>query len=49
VGDLDRLDGTPFRALTWLVVVPGALLVVLGGLVLVPRRRRANAPIAVAG
>ena len=49
VGDLDRLDGTPFRALTWLVVVPGALLALLAGLALAPRRRRrANAPIAVA-
>ena len=29
VGDLRRLGGTPFRALTWVVVVPGAVLALL--------------------
>jgi hypothetical protein len=29
VDDLSRLDGTPFRGLTWFVVVPGAVLALL--------------------
>jgi len=38
VGDQKRLEGTPFRALTWFVVVPGALLALAAGLALRPRR-----------
>jgi len=51
VADLQRLDGTPFRALTWFVVVPGFVLTLLAGLALrgtAPSTRRRPAA-AVAG
>jgi hypothetical protein len=38
VGDQNRIEGTPFRALTWFVVLPGALLALAAGLALRPRR-----------